>query len=104
MRNKIKDVNFAFRIAKEDLNTIRKKANKSEMSVTDFFTKSALGKNIIIIDDLSPMITKLKAIGNNINQLTMLANIGNIKTINLSETRDSLTAIHERLSKISEVL
>ncbi len=104
MRNKIKDVNFAFRIAKEDLNTIRKKANKSEMSVTDFFTKSALGKNIIIIDDLSPMITELKAIGNNLNQLTMLANIGNIQTINLSETRDSLTAIHERLSKISEVL
>ena len=69
MRNKIKDKNFAFRIATEDLDTIKAKDERVEMSMTDFFTKSALGKEIVVIDNLDPIRFELKAIGNNINQL-----------------------------------
>lgn len=104
MKNKIKDRNFAFRIAVEDLDTIKAKAERAEMSMTDFFTKSALGKEIVVIDNLDPIRFELKAIGNNLNRLTVLANMGKVEVANLTETRLALEKIHSDLAKISEVI
>lgn len=103
-KTKIKDATFAFRIASSDLAKIRNKAEKANLSVTDFFTLSALGKNITVMDDLSPMISQLKAVGNNLNQLTMLANMDKIQVANLVETKSALEQIHNELAKISAVI
>ena len=60
----IKDKNYAFRITDNDLNTIKQKAKKAKMTVTDYITKSALDKDIVIIDGLPDIVTQLKKIGN----------------------------------------
>lgn len=56
----IKDRNYAFRITEKDLNTIKQKAKKAKMTVTEYITQSALGKEIIIIDGLPEIVSQLK--------------------------------------------
>ena len=45
------------------------------MSQSDYVTSCCLGKKIIIIDGLKEVLRQQKAIGNNLNQLTVLANM-----------------------------
>ena len=90
----IKDKNYAFRITEKDLNTIKQKAQKAKMTVTEYITQSALDKEITIIDGLSEIVTQLKKIGNNLNQLTMLSHQEIIKEVNLHETEQTLASIY----------
>lgn len=99
-----KDKNYAFRISEKDLNTIKRKAKKAKMTVTDYITQSALGKEIIIIDGLPEIVSQLKKIGNNLNQLTMLSHQGVINTVNLDETEESLTAIYWKINELTKVV
>ena len=100
----IKDKNYAFRITEKDLNTIKRKANKAKMSVTDYITKSALHKEIIIFDGLPEIVTQLKKIGNNLNQLTMLSHQGVINTVSLDETEETLTAIYWKINELTKAV
>ena len=96
----IKDKNYAFRITDNDLNTIKQKAKKAKMTVTDYITKSALDKENIIIDGLPEIVTQLKKIGNNLNQLTMLSHQGVIKEVNLHETEQTLASIYWKIDDL----
>lgn len=100
----IKDRNYAFRISATDLDVIKKKSKQSKMTVTDYITQSALGKGIIIIDGLPQIVTELKRIGNNLNQLTMLSHQGVINTVNLDKTEESLTAIYWKINELTKVV
>lgn len=100
----IKDRNYAFRISAKDLDVIKKKSKQAKMTVTEYITHSALGKEIIIIDGLSEIVSQLKKIGNNLNQLTMLSHQGVIKTVNLDETEELLTAIYWKINELTKVV
>ena len=100
----IKDKNYAFRVSEKDLDTIKNKAKKAKMTVTDYITQSALGKEIVVIDGLPQIITELKRIGNNLNQLTMLSHQGVINTVNLDETEESLTAIYWKINELTKAV
>lgn len=100
----IKDKNYAFRISAKDLDTIKKKSKKAKLTVTEYITQSALGKEIVIIDGLPEIVSQLKKIGNNLNQLTMLSHQGVINTVNLDETEESLTAIYWKINELTKVV
>lgn len=100
----IKDKNYAFRISEKDLDTIKNKAKKAKMTVTEYITQSALGKEIIIIDGLPEIVNQLKKIGNNLNQLTMLSHQGVINTVKLDETEESLTAIYWKINELTKAV
>lgn len=100
----LKDKNYAFRISAKDLDTIKKKSKKSKLTVTEYITQSALGKQIIIIDGLPEIVSQLKKIGNNLNQLTMLSHQGVINTIKLDETEESLTAIYWKINELTKAV
>lgn len=100
----IKDKNYAFRVSEKDLDTIKNKAKKAKMTVTDYITQAALGKEIIIIDGLPEIVTQLKKIGNNLNQLTMLGHQGLINTVKLDETEESLTAIYWKINELTKAV
>lgn len=100
----IKDKNYAFRISAKDLDTIKKKSKQAKMTVTEYITQSALGKEIIIIDGLPEIVSQLKKIGNNLNQLTMLSHQGVINTVNLDETEESLTAMYWKINQLTKVV
>lgn len=91
----------AMRFRENDYETIKKKADKAKMNFTEFVTRSALDKPIIIIDGLDKVLKEQKAIGRNLNQLTMLCNMGKIVCPDLLEMIDRYSAAYDRLNDIS---
>ena len=78
-----KDKQFSIRISTQDLETIRGKAAQAHMSQSDYVTACCLGKQIVILDGLKEVLRQQKAIGNNLNQLAVLANMGKVQFANL---------------------
>lgn len=56
----------------------------------------------MIVDGAKELLSQLRAIGNNLNQLTILANLGRIQILNLQETTEQLTKIHSALRELLE--
>lgn len=65
---------------------------------------TALNQKSIVIDNLPEMVSQLKALGRNLNQLTVLCNMGKVQVIKLDEFEESLADIHSELRKLTEVL
>ena len=76
-----KDKRINIRLTEQEKNLIEKKANKCNMTITNYIINSCLKNKIIVINGLDKVDTELRRIGNNINQLTKLANERIIKTI-----------------------
>lgn len=97
--NKTKMVTMRFR--KNDYETIKQKADKAKMNFTEFVTRSALNKPVTVINGLDKVLKEQKAIGRNLNQLTMLCNMGKIVCPELSEMIDQYSAVYDRLNDIA---
>ena len=61
------------RMTPEDKQKIEQRAANAGMTVTDYLTTCALGKKIVRVDGLDKILAELKAQGRNLNQLTVLA-------------------------------
>ncbi len=88
---------FAMRMSQPDYDRIQHKAEQAGMSMTGFITASALGKNIVVVDGLDKVIVELKAIGKNLNQLTILCNMGRITCLDLTEIKSSFGTVFDYL-------
>ena len=58
---------------------IRRKAVQAHMSQSDYVTACCLRKRIVILNGLKEVLRQQKAIGNNLNQLAVLANMGKVQ-------------------------
>ncbi len=92
----------AMRFRENDYETIKRKADKANLNFTEFVTKSALDKPIVIIDGLSEVLKEQKAIGRNLNQLTTLCNMGKIDCPDLTEMISQYSTVYDRLNDITE--
>lgn len=92
----------AMRFCESDYNAIKRKADKVNLNFTEFVTRSALDKPIIIIDGLPDVLKEQKAIGRNLNQLTTLCNMGKIDCLDLTEMINQYSAMYDRLNDITE--
>jgi hypothetical protein len=79
----MKDTTFSIRIASGDLDTIKQKAKQARLSQSDYVTRCCLGRQVVVVEDLKEVLKQQRAIGNNLNQLTMLANMGRVSVANL---------------------
>ena len=93
-----RNISIPIRVTEKELSVIDKKAAKARLTRTEYLITCALGKEITLIEDLKPILADLRRVGNNLNQLTRLANMGKIQGVNLGEGRAALeqtyTAIH----------
>lgn len=71
-----------------EYNAIKSKAQKVNMNFTEFVTRSALNKQMVVVDGLPQVLKEIKAIGRNLNQLTTLCNMGIINCPDLSELKN----------------
>ena len=78
-----KDRQFSIRISSQDLEIIRRKAAQAHMTQSDYVTACCLGKRIVILEGLKEILRQQKAIGNNLNQLAVLANMVKVQLANL---------------------
>ena len=97
-----KDATFSIRISSEDLETIKRKAEQAHLSQSDYVTRCCLGKQVVVIDGLKDVLKQLRAIGNNLNQLAVLANMGRIKLVGLERTARALADIGAVLRELQE--
>ena len=97
-----KDKQFSIRISKQDLEAIRQKAVQAHMSQSDYVISCCLGKKIIILDGLKEVLRQQKAIGNNLNQLAVLANMGKVQFANLDSAVQEFSKINTALRKMQE--
>jgi len=72
------------------------------MTITKFILSSCLKDKIVVINGLDKIDVELRRIGNNINQLTKLANEGVITTINLKELRMEVINIWQLLKQLAQ--
>lgn len=97
-----KDTSFSIRIASEDLAVIRQKAKQARLSQSEYVTRCCLGRQIVVIDGLKDVLQQQRAIGNNLNRLTILANMGRISAVDLERTAQELADISAALRSIQE--
>ena len=97
-----KDKQFGIRISTQDLETIRGKAAQTHMSQSDYVISCCLGKKIIILDGLKEVLRQQKAIGNNLNQLAVLANMGKVQFANLDTAAQEFARINTALRELQE--
>ena len=97
-----KDTTFSIRIASRDLVTIKKKAKQARLSQSEYVTRCCLGRQVVVIEDLKEVAKQLRAIGNNLNQLTALSNMGRVSIVNLDGMTQELAGISTALREIQE--
>ena len=68
----------------------------------EYVTRCCLGQQIVIMDGLKEVLQQQRAIGNNLNRLTVLANMGRITTVDMERTAQELADIGATLRSIQE--
>ncbi len=72
------------------------------MTQSDYVTTCCIGKRIVILDDLKDVLRQQKAIGSNLNQLAVLANMGKVQFANLDSAVQAFAKINNALRELQE--
>ena len=93
-----KDNVITIRVTKQEKESLIKKSQKVEMTLSEYLIEQGLERDIIIIEDVRNLVHELRKIGNNINQLTKLSNQGRITNINLEDVKKEMKSIWQLLN------
>ena len=96
----MKSKKMSIRISESDLQKIHHKADKANLSLTEYVTKACLGKQILVIDGLDEVVRQQKAIGRNLNQIATLCNMGKVTCFNLAELTNQYAEINKLLTDL----
>ena len=80
------------------------KSKIAKLILSEYLIEQGLDKGIVIVDGLNEVVTELRRIGNNINQLTYLANSGRIYTVDLSEVKQEIGKVWNVISELQNKL
>ena len=100
MKMRTRDVTITVRCTEDERRKIRERAASRGLKLSDFVLRSALGKKIVVLDGFHELSKQLKAVGNNLNQLTRLCNEGRVKVAELKECSCTLFDIYGRLGEM----
>ena len=96
----MKDKKMSIRISEENLNIVHYKAEQAKLTLTEYVTQCVLGKQIFVIDGLDEVLRQQKAIGRNLNQLTVLSNMGKVSCVNLQELTEEYAEFNRTLTDL----
>ena len=99
--NRKRDITLTIRLTAAEKDAIVRNAARARMSLTDYIVASSLLKEIHVAEDTRPLITELKRIGNNLNQISMKINAGAFQSYNFQEVIEMQKNIYEELCRIS---
>lgn len=85
-----KDKIITIRVSEKEKKRLIEKSKIAKLSLSEYLIKQGLDKEIVIVDGLSEVVSELRRIGNNINQLTYLANSGRIYTVDLGKVKQEI--------------
>ena len=85
-----KDKSITIRVNENEKKKLIEKSKIAKLSLSKYLIKQGLDKEIVIVDGLNEVVAELRRIGNNINQLTYLANSGRIYTVDLGKVKQEI--------------
>ena len=95
----MKDRRKTIRISKEEEQKLLDSLNFS-----DYVRKAISDHPIIVVSGIQDLHLQVARVGNNLNQLVMLAHDGRITSVDLTECFEMLQMTYSKLSEISEVI
>ena len=98
--NRKRNQTLTIRVTAGEKDAITQKAAKARMSVTDYIVASSQLTEIHVAEDTRPLVTELKRIGNNLNQISMKINAGAFQSYNFREVIEMQRNIYEALLRI----
>ena len=99
--NRKRNQTLTVRLTVAEKDAILRKAEKARMSLTDYIVASSLLTEIHVAEDTRPLLTELKRIGNNLNQISTKINAGAFQSYNFHEVIDMQKAVYEELCRIN---
>ena len=88
------------RLTPEEKKMIINNSVKANTTISEYMIKSATKKEIVVINDLDKLVIQLRRLGNNINQLTKLANGRVITCVELEGVKKELSKIWQSLNSL----
>ncbi len=98
----MKNKRMNIRLTQAEYDAIFERAKRANLTLTEYITKSCLGKQIFVIDGIDELNRQHRALGNNINQLTKLANSGQIRVVDLGEFLAEYGAIGKKIIELMD--
>lgn len=102
MKGKTKTEIITARLTPSEKSAIQKRAQKAGMTLTAYLVQCGLGKKIVRVDGLQEVLSELKAQGRNINQLTVLANMGRINNLQVGDLLNAYGEIYSLIEKLAK--
>ena len=95
-----KDKIITIRVNEKEKKKLIEKSKIAKLSLSEYLIEQGLDKGIVIVDVLNEVVAETKRIGNNINQLTYLANSGIIHTVDLSEVKQEIGKVWNVINEL----
>ena len=98
----IRNCILKFRATEEEKDRIMKKVDASDLSISEYLRRCALDKPVIVMEGVDQIAYELRAIGNNLNQITRAVNSGYIQAVNLQGTEEVLGQLWQSLNSLQQ--
>lgn len=95
-RNKILKV----RVTDREYDVIMQNCIKSGRTISELLRECATEKEIIILGNLTELVTELRRQGNNLNQLTVMARQNRIQQVNFEPFMEVMTKVWQALNSL----
>ena len=101
--NEKKEYRITVRLSPEELKSIEAKAETAHMALSTYIRACALRHKVVVVEGVKECNSELKAIGRNLNQLTVLAHEGRIQLVNLDGVESALEKSYVGIQRLAEL-
>lgn len=101
MSKRKRDKTLTIRVTEKEKQYIQKRADKADLSVTDYMVRLSRETPIYIPVNMQPFLLEFKRIGNNINQLTQKVNAKVFYSYNFEEFINAINKLNDRIGEIA---
>ena len=101
--NEKKESRITVRLSPEELNSIEAKAETAHMALSTYIRACALRHKVVVVEGVKECNSELKAIGRNLNQLTVLAHEGRIQLVNLEGVESALEKNYIGIQQLADM-
>ena len=101
--NEKKEYRITVRLSPEELNSIEAKAETAHMALSTYIRACALRHKVVVVEGVKECNSELKAIGRNLNQMTVLAHEGRIQLVNLEGVESALEKNYIGIQQLAEL-
>ena len=81
---------------------LQQRARDANMTLTDYLCICGLGREIVRVEGLDAVLSELKAQGRNLNQLTVLANMGRLTVVRGDELAEGYAALCSQVHRLTQ--